>query len=188
MFRVTCWCFIMWHGLERRRKNPAQTEITTPATVSIFATYTGYCCGTCNQYWETTMHILHDCQVANKVWKKRFHASGTFQYHMNNIREWFRFPFIFFICDGDRAEKGLCYGFYGMPGTLFTFKIRSPARRIIKIANSTLSAYKQALTSSSHSTQHWHLSLVQDHHRHSFLWSLELSPVIFRGLDYVEQP
>lgn len=96
--------------------------------------------------------------------------------------------FYFFIRDGDRAEKGLCYGFYGMPGTLFTFKIRSPARRIIKIANSTLSAYKQALTSSSHSTQHWHLSLVQDHHRHSFLWSLELSPVIFRGLDYVEQP
>jgi hypothetical protein len=79
-------CFIMWHGLERRRKNPAQTEITTPATVSIFGTYTDYCCGTCNQYWETTMHILHDCQVANKVWKKRFRASGTFQYHMNNIR------------------------------------------------------------------------------------------------------
>jgi len=62
--------------------------------------------------------------------------------------------FFFFSCDGDRAEKGLCYGLYGMPGALFTFKTRSPARSIIKIANSTLSAYKQALTSSSHSTQH----------------------------------
>lgn len=78
-------------------------------------------------------------------------------------------------CDGDGAEKGLCYGLYGMPGALFTFKTRSPARSIIKIANSTLSAYKQALTSSSRSTQHRHLSLVsptwglvQYHHRHSF--------------------